>query len=333
MKRNSLMLIAAFVLAALFAACTKDSSYLIDEVLDVNNDAEAVRIMKQHISVPGTDQTVDLIVILKGDFIMGADYFDPDAYSYEQPQHKVTISRDFAFAEVPVTQALYEAVMDTNPARTMADSIPSLRGFFGADKPIVWVSYEDALEFCRRLSSMTGRTFSLPTEAQWEYVARGGHAARRVQTIFAGDDRLDTVGWYLVNTPVDSVAVIDSLYDEYEDTTIYDTTVYRYRHIMPVRGKKPNIIGVYDLCGNVWEWCLDYFNYFTEADQVDPQGLDTVTRHPDGHYEVYHANIRRGGSWNDGEEKCRITYRFPHEISPFNFTCDSTIGFRVVMEL
>ena len=185
MKKNSLMLIAAFALAVLFNACAKDSTYLIDEVLDVNRDTEAVRIMKQHIPVPGTDQTVDLIVILKGEFTMGADYFDPGAYSYEQPQHKVTISRDFAFAEVPVTQALYAAVMDTNPVQTWAESHPWLRGFLGADKPIVWVTYEDALEFCRRLSSMTGKTFSLPTEAQWEYVARGGHAARRVQTIFA----------------------------------------------------------------------------------------------------------------------------------------------------
>lgn len=329
MKKNSLMLIAAFALAVLFNACAKDSTYLIDEVLDVNRDTEAVRIMKQHIPVPGTDQTVDLIVILKGEFTMGADYFDPGAYSYEQPQHKVTISRDFAFAEVPVTQALYAAVMDTNPVQTWAESHPWLRGFIGADKPIVWVTYEDALEFCRRLSSMTGKTFSLPTEAQWEYVARGGHAARRVQTIFAGNDRLDSVGWYQVNTPRDSVII--SNYDEFDDTTYYDTL--RYKHIMPVRGKKPNVIGVYDLCGNVWEWCRDYFNYYTAADQTDPVGLDTVTVHPDGHHELYHAYIRRGGSWNDDERHSRLTYRFPHEISPFNFTCDSTIGFRVVMDL
>ena len=192
MKKNSLMLIAAFALAVLLNACAKDSTYLIDEVLDVNTASEDVRIMKQHISVPGTDQTVDLIVVLKGEFTMGADYLDPDAYSYEHPQHKVIISKDFAFAEVPVTQALYAAVMDTNPVLTWASEHPRLSGFLGDDKPIVWVTYEDATEFCRRLSAMTGKTFSLPTEAQWEYVARGGHAARRVQTVFAGNDRLDS---------------------------------------------------------------------------------------------------------------------------------------------
>lgn len=333
MKKNSLMLFAAFALAVLLNACAKDSNYLIDEVLDVNKDSESVRIMKQHVAVPGTDQTVDLIVILKGDFLMGADYYDPAAYSYEQPQHKVTISQDFAFAEVPVTQALYEAVMDTNPVRTWAEASPALRGFLGADKPIVWVTYEDALEFCRRLSAMTGKNFSLPTEAQWEYVARGGHAARRVQTIYAGSDRLDSVGWFQINTPRDSVIVIDTIYDEYEDSTYYDTTVYKNRHVMPVRGKKPNIIGVYDLCGNVWEWCRDYFNYYTADDQVDPLGLDTVTIHPDGHHEEYHAYIRRGGSWASDERHSRLTYRFPHEISIYNFTCDSTIGFRVVMDM
>lgn len=329
MKKNSLMLIAAFALAVLLNACAKDSTYLIDEVLDVNTASEDVRIMKQHISVPGTDQTVDLIVVLKGEFTMGADYLDPDAYSYEHPQHKVTISKDFAFAEVPVTQALYAAVMDTNPVLTWASEHPRLSGFLGDDKPIVWVTYEDATEFCRRLSAMTGKTFSLPTEAQWEYVARGGHAARRVQTVFAGNDRLDPVGWYQVNTPRDSVII--SNYDAFDDTTYYDTV--RYRHIMPVRGKTPNVIGVYDLCGNVWEWCRDYFNYYTADDQVDPVGLDTVSIHPDGHHELYHAYIRRGGSWSDDERHCRITYRYPHEISPFNFTCDSTIGFRVVMDL
>ena len=221
-------------------------------------------------------------------------------------------------------------------AKLPADcKVSSLTGaeFPYADKPIVWVTYEDALEFCRRLSSMTGKTFSLPTEAQWEYVARGGHAARRVQTIFAGNDRLDSVGWYQVNTPRDSVMLIDTLYDEFEDSTYYDTTIFVNKHVMPVRGKKPNVIGVYDLCGNVWEWCRDYFNYYTAADQTDPVGLDTVTVHPDGHHELYHAYIRRGGSWNDDERHSRLTYRFPHEISPFNFTCDSTIGFRVVMDL
>ena len=125
MKKNSLMLIAAFALAVLLNACAKDSTYLIDEVLDVNTASEDVRIMKQHISVPGTDQTVDLIVVLKGEFTMGADYLDPDAYSYEHPQHKVTISKDFAFAEVPVTQALYAAVMDTNPVTSPSCGSPT----------------------------------------------------------------------------------------------------------------------------------------------------------------------------------------------------------------
>ena len=326
-KTIFIIAVATLCLTALFASCAKDSHYIIDEVVDVSRDQEKINILYQHVRVPGTDQNIDLVVVLKGTFTMGADYYDGRAHGYERPQHPVTISKDFAFATVPVTQALYEAVMDTNPVRTWVEENPQLQGFLGPDKPVVWICYDDAEEFCRRLSALTGKTFNLPTEAQWEYVARGGHVAQEKQTLYAGSDKLDRVGWYYSNTPIDTVVVVDSFYYEDYDTTLYFIDTFYNRHVMPVREKSPNILEIYDMSGNSWEWCRGYYydyNLYYPDGVVDPLPLE-----PD---PTYVARVRRGGAWNTVEDRCRLSNRFLQEVEDL-FVTDSTIGFRVMMEL
>jgi formylglycine-generating enzyme required for sulfatase activity len=333
MKRKLLTLTFVAVAVATFVgACSKENTFILDdwrEITSDHTDGRSFNLMKQSIKVPGSDATVDVVFILKGEFDMGAEYFDPDAFSYEKPQHHVVISKDFGLAVTPVTQALYEAVMDTNPVRTWAEAHPELQGFLGADKPVVWVTYEDAVEFCNKLSAKTGKHFYLPSEAQWEYAARGGHAALPERTKYSGSNILAKVGWYALNTPVDTIVYNTEEYDE--ETGMNNIITHRVpsQHIMPVRSKERNIIDVYDMSGNVWEWCADYFYYYSTETQTDPVGLDTLTYHGQQlHYHVY-----RGGAWNSNNIKCRLSYRYPHEIAPENFTCDSTIGFRVAMEL
>lgn len=332
MKRKLFILtIAAIIVAAFVVSCSKENTFVLDEWLELSQDRTeggSFNLMKQSIKVPGSDASVDIVFVLKGEFDMGAEDFDYDAFGYEKPMHHVIISNDFGMAVTPVTQALYEAVMDTNPVRTWAEANPALQGFLGPDKPIVWVSYDDAVEFCNRLSAKTGKHFYLPSEAQWEYAARGGHVASG-RTKYCGSDIINKVGWYTDNIPLDTVEYYTEEYDEETGLVYTDTHRVSTRHIMPVRGKDCNVIDIYDMTGNVWEWCSDYFYYYSTEEQTDPIGLDTLTYHgQELHYHVY-----RGGAWNAKEIKCRVTYRYPHEIAPENFTCDSTIGFRVAMEL
>lgn len=333
MKRKLfIMTVAALFVGAIFGSCSKENTFVLDEWLEISQDRSedgAFNLMKQSIKVPGSNATVDVVFILKGEFDMGAEDFDYEAFGYEKPKHHVVISKDFAMSVTPVTQELYEAVMDTNPVRTWSEINPALKGFLGPQKPIVWVSYDDAVEFCSRLSAKTGKTFYLPSEAQWEYAARGGHAALPGRTKYCGSDNLGKVGWYIGNVPVDTIEYYVENFDDEEGTVTIDTIRTPTRHIMPVRGKDRNVLDLYDMSGNVWEWCADYFYYYTTEEQTDPIGLDTLTYHGQHlHYHVY-----RGGAWNSKDTKCRVTYRYPHEIAPENFTCDSTIGFRVAMEL
>lgn len=328
MKRTTIILTAVAAVAVLFAACAKESHYIIDEVIDMSNDSETVNIMRQNVSVPGTGQTVELIVVLNGTFTMGAELQASTSAGLDLPQHEVTITKDYAIAAYPVTQALYEAVMDTNPVRAWVERDPSLRCFLGANKPAVWISYNDAEEFCRRLSSLTGKNFSLPTEAQWEYAARGGHVARRTQTVFSGSDSIGPVGWYINNTPLDTVFVFDTFVDPDYGTVIIDTMTFMRKHVMPVGQKKPNILQLYDMSGNAWEWCRGYYYDYSQYSQtgaVDPTPLTP--------YPSFSAHVRRGGSWQTYAERCYVSYRFLHETDDPTFITDSTIGFRVVMSL
>ena len=150
-----------------------------------------------------------------GTFMMGASDNDSIADSDEKPAHKVTVG-DFYIGETEVTQELWKAVMGKNPAKIK-----------GENWPIENVSYKKCLEFVEKLSEMTGRHFRLPTEAEWEYAARGGKYSKGY--LYAGSNDVEKVAW------------------------LHNDTLWT-RH-MPVASKQPNELGIYDMSGSVWEWC------------------------------------------------------------------------------
>lgn len=157
----------------------------------------------------------------------------------------------------------------------------------GDDYPVEQVSWTDAQAFCRKLSRMTGRKYVLPTEAQWEYAARGGVKSKGYK--YCGGDTLGQVAWYLDNSGYETHAVGQKL---------------------------PNELGIYDMSGNVWEWCQDKFDSYGSEAEKDPLGAgDTEFR------------VLRGGSWGSDARKYRVTGR--HELSPG--TSYSGTGFRLVL--
>lgn len=211
----------------------------------------------------------------RGDWEVEDDY---DRAAYERV-HQVTLTSDYYIGETEVTQELYRAVMGNNPS-----GFPN-----GANYPVETVSYNDAMAFCQKLSEITGRTFTLPTEAQWEYAARGGHKAIGQQTVFSGSDNLDEVGWYMDNA----------------DETTHE-----------VATRNPNALGVYDMTGNVWEWCRDFWTGdLGGLDDTDPEGPPDGAKHVD-----------RGGSWNKVPSHCRLSFRYGlnPDYRAYN------LGFRIV---
>lgn len=212
------------------------------------------------ISIP-SGPVLKLVYVQGGKFMMGSDA--KNAFDLEKPAHPVRLS-DFYLGKFPVTQEVWQVVMGDNPS-----------DFKGERRPVENVSWQDAQEFLARLSQQTGRAFRLPTEAEWEYAARGGKHSQGY--IYAGSDRLKQVGWYNENSGSETHAV-GLLYD--------------------------NELGLYDMSGNVWEWCQDWFSkeYYAECYQQgtvdDPHGTDTGSR-----------RVLRGGGWFGSPVHCRCVFR------------------------
>ena len=195
-----------------------------------------------------------------GTFTMGATAEQgSDAYTVEKPAHLVTLST-YYMGETEVTQELWEAVMGSNPSK-----------FKGSRRPVEYVSWEDCQDFIRRLNQRTGRNFRLPTEAEWEYAARGGNKSYGYK--YAGGSSSGDVAWYYGNS----------------GNQTHD-----------VATKRANELGLYDMSGNVWEWCQDWYSesYYSSSSQTNPTGPSS------GSFRVY-----RGGSWYDNARSCRVSYR------------------------
>lgn len=225
-------------------------------------------------------QRLEMVWVEGGTFTMGSNRGVSPAHHYEatRPEHRVAVG-GFYIGRVEVTQAVWRAVMGANPSKFQGDSLP-----------VEQVSWTEAQQFATLVSQMTGHRFRLPTEAEWEYAARGGVRAR--PTTFAGCERgaLEKAAWFCVNS---------------ERTT------------HPVGLLAPNELGLHDMGGNVAEWCSDWMEPYTDADQTDPRGPRTGS-----------SRVLRGGHYNSVSAACTVydrSWYVPTATSEY-------YGLRLVME-
>jgi formylglycine-generating enzyme required for sulfatase activity len=227
------------------------------------------------------DLNLEMAYVRPGTFTMGSPANEPGRVNDEGPQTRVTLTRAFWLGQTEVTQAQWEALMGSNPST-----------FKGASRPVEQVSWNDAMAFCRKLTEREraagrlpkGYAYTLPTEAQWEYACRAGTTG-----LYAGDGNLDDMGWYEGNSG--------------------NTT-------HPVGQKQPNAWGLYDMHGNVWEWCLDWYGNYPGGRVTDYAGPSTGTR-----------RVFRGGGWGRGAAFCRSAFRFKG-VPSFRFFI---LGLRVAL--
>jgi len=229
--------------------------------------------------------TFKMIKVKGGTFTMGStNEQDTSALDTEKPAHEVTLS-DYWIGECEVTQDMWVALMMENP------SWHSKRNGFteNLQRPVEKVSWESCQGFIVGLNSVLGTNFRLPTEAEWEYAARGGNKSKNC--LYAGSNNVDEVAWYNLT----------DLNGDYFSTQEAGT-------------KQPNELGIYDMSGNVMEWCQDWYKPYSGEAQTDPTGPIAGADH-----------VYRGGGWTTGADKCRVTYRNGSDKAA------NGIGFRLAM--
>ncbi len=238
------------------------------EIITVNASGKITNRTKKQASyqteILPLNVTLDMIYIPGGTFLMGSPKTEKDRYSSESPQHKVTIA-PFYMGKYPVTQLQWQAVMGNNPSK-----------FKGKKRPVENISWDFAIKFCQKVSELTGKPYRLPSEAEWEYACRAG----------------TTTPFYFGETITTDLANYDGYYSyakgpmgKYREQTT-DVGIF-----------PPNAFGLYDMLGNVWEWCADPWHDNYEGAPIDgsvwAQGGDTSYR------------LLRGGSWFNSPSFCR----------------------------
>lgn len=218
--------------------------------------------------------TFSMITVEGGIFKMGATKDQKEMSILEKPVHEVELD-GFMIGKFEVTQALWNAVMGK-----ISSSNENL------DYPVVYVSWNDCQEFIKKINELTGQTFRLPTEAEWEFAARGGTKSKK--TMYAGGKKIKEVGFCWENSGD------KPLKGEYNSTRVRKNNC----SIKPVGKLNPNELGIYDMSGNVREWVNDYWGYYSSEPQKNPKGSS---------YDK--EKIFRGGSWFDLEELCRVSNR------------------------
>ena len=287
---------------------TDDASSISAENADTNNDgkiniADVTRLISYLLGSEELDPkdepiegietftvngvTFTMMPIEGGTFTMGAtaEQGTSDPWTDERPVHEVTLSA-FSIGQTEVTQALWQAVMGSNPSHFTGDM----------NRPVEMVSWEDCQTFIAQLNHMTGRNFRLPTEAEWEYAARGGKQSQGYK--YAGSNDVSEVAWWDTNA-CDGVGTDSPDYGTHAVATL-----------------QANELGLYDMSGNVWEWCQDWYDRYSSDPQTNPTGPETGTQ-----------RVYRGGSWLNYARNCRVSSRY-------HWTMDGAdnIGLRLVLQ-
>jgi formylglycine-generating enzyme required for sulfatase activity len=261
--KSILMLFLAMGLSFCFSTCSDDD----DDNTELSQKNETF-------NIDGVKFT--MVFVEGGTFTMGATSEQgSDADDREYPTHQVTLS-SYYIGETEVTQALWQAVMGNNPSYYEGDNLP-----------VGSISYEDVQEFIAKLNRKTGKTFRLPTEAEWEFAARGGNKSKGYK--YSGSNNLNDVAWY-------------------------DGNSNSKTH--PVKTKQANELGLYDMSGNVYEWCSDWYGSYSSSSQTNPQGPNS------GSYRVL-----RGGIWILNAWFCRVSYR----SNDYPSSRDGNFGFRLAL--
>ena len=202
--------------------------------------------------------SIEMVKVEAGSFNMGATPEMQAPYEVEKPVHRVTLTNNYYIGKYEVTQALWKIVMGSNPSNFKGDNLP-----------VENVSWNNCQKFISKLNKLTGKSFRLPTEAEWEFAARGGNKSRGY--LYSGSNAIGDVAWYEGNSSFMTHAV---------------------------GTKQPNELGIYDMTGNVWEWCQDWYDSYSSSPQTNPTGAVS------GSYRV-----DRGGSWNCLARSCRASCR------------------------
>lgn len=205
----------------------------------------------------------NMLPVEHGTFQMGQSADDNNV----TPVHSVTISQDYYIGETEVTQALWKAVTGYSP--TSDGGSWSSRYGLGDNYPAYHISWNDCQDFITKLNAATGQTFRMPTDAEWEYAAKGGNNSQGYT--YSGSNTIDDVAWYTGNSSSQT---------------------------HPVAMKAPNELGLYDMSGNVWEWCSDLYSSYSSSAVTDPTGATSGS-----------DRVLRGGSWNFSATSCRSAYR------------------------
>ena len=261
----------------------------IADTMDVQEVSVADSILEFYVD----NVKFNMVRIEGGSFMMGAqnsnslgDNYDSEALSDENPVHIVTLS-NFYIGETEVTQTLWEVVMGADRIqRRIKNRFKKTMNDKGDDYPMCCVEWYECQEFINKLNLKTGKNFRLPTEAEWEYAARGGKKSQGYN--YAGSKTIGEVAWYT------------------EDSG---------GCIHPVKGKMPNELGLYDMSGNVWEWCRDLKGKYNSSEQTNPTSSSGQNR------------VLRGGSWDCHARGCRVSSRNGGE----EYFWDNNVGFRLVL--
>ena len=215
-----------------------------------------------------------MVKVQGGTFQMGATSEQgSDVWRDEKPVHSVTLS-DYYIGQTQVTQELWQVVMGNNPSEFRGDN----------QRPVENVSWNDCQNFITKLNRLTGKNFRLPTEAEWEFAARGGN--KRNDYKYSGSNKVNDVAWYESNSSTNSV--MRSF-----------LTMGRGKRTHPVAQKQANELGLYDMSGNVWEWCQDWYDDYSSNSQTNPTGPSTGS-----------GRVLRGGCWCNFARCVRVSNRY-----------------------